>query len=371
MNKKSVITISILFLSLLFGSNINSDEIPDLDIIIGQMLIIGFRGCDLSGNETIVKDIKNRNLGGIILFDYDSFLKQKNRNIKNPEQLKSLISKLKSYSSIPLLIAIDQEGGKICRLKEEYDFPKTYSAQYLGTLNNTETIISEASKISETLKDMGINLNLAPVVDLNTNPDNPAIGRLERSFSDDPEITSSCAVSYIMGLHENNILSCIKHFPGHGSSYNDSHKGLTDITVTWDQIELIPYKNIIDSGNCDMVMTAHVFNKNLDDKYPATLSKKTITGILRENLGFNGVIITDDMQMKAIKKRYTLKKTLYLSIDAGVDIILFANNIVYNPWIMKKSVKIIKQLIKKKKISKDRLIESYKRIMNLKIKLIE
>jgi beta-N-acetylhexosaminidase len=340
-----------------------------IDQVIGQMFMIGFRGCDLSDDAQILDDIKNGNLGGVILFDIDVALKKKNRNIKDPGQLAKLINKLKSNARTPLFVAIDQEGGRVNRLKKEYGFPETFSAQFLGGLNDPDRIKAEGGKIGKILSDLGINLDFAPVVDVNVNPDNPAIGKIERSFSSDPGIVSECARMFIEGLHEENILSCIKHFPGHGSAYNDSHKGVTDVTATWSRTELFPFEALIKNGSCDMVMTAHIFNKNIDKKYPATLSKNTITGILREKLSFDGVVVTDDMQMKAIKNHFGLKKSIYLSINSGADIILFANNISYDPGILKKCVKIVKQLLKEKKISEDRLFQSYGRIMRLKERL--
>ncbi len=369
-NNKLILSIKII-LPLLLCLNVSSltaqtDSTDDIDLIIGQMLIIGFRGCGISENSRILDDIKNHNIGGVVLYDYDVALKKKNRNIKDPEQLKNLINILKSNSKIPLFIAIDQEGGRVNRLKEEYGFPPAFSAHFLGELGDIQRIKTEGSTIGKTLFNLGININFAPVVDLNVNPDNPAIGKIERSFTFDPYKMTDYAEAFIEGLQENHIISCIKHFPGHGSSYNDSHKGMTDVTSTWNEAELIPYENIIKNNNCDMIMTAHIFNGNLDYEYPATLSKKIITGILREKYGYNGVIITDDMQMKAIRKHFGMKKAIYLSIEAGADIILFANNLKYDPDIAKKFVKTVKQLLKEKKISKERLLESYIRITQLK-----
>jgi len=366
---KIILLIMFLNLTVFIRPAVGAQD--DIDLVIGQMLMVGFRGCDLSSDAMILRDIKEHNLGGVVLFDYDVKLKKKNRNIENPQQLKALAGKLSDNAKTPLFIAIDMEGGRVNRLKEAYGFPKTFSAQYLGDLNDIERITAEASSIGKTLHELGINLNFAPVVDININPDSPAIGKIERSFSSDPQKVSEFAGAFIDGLHNNNILSCIKHFPGHGSSYNDSHYGITDVTDTWKNIELIPYENFIKSEKNDLIMTAHIFNKNFDAKYPATLSKKVITGILREKLGYNGVVITDDMQMKAIKKYYGLRKAIYLAIDAGADIILFGNNLTYDPAIIKKAVKIIKQLVKENRISKERLLESYDRITKLKKKLVQ
>lgn len=155
-------------------------------------------------------------------------------------------------------------------------------------------------RLAATLADLGIGLNMAPVVDLCSNPDNPVIAKYERCFSADPNQVSAQAAAYIDAHHQLGVLTTLKHFPGHGSSRSDSHQGFTDITTTWSETELIPYRCLIAGGRVDAIMTAHVFNARLDDCYPATLSKNVITGLLRGELGFDGVVISDDMQMGAI-----------------------------------------------------------------------
>jgi beta-N-acetylhexosaminidase len=170
-------------------------------------------------------------------------------------------------------------------------------------------------------------------------------------------------------LHKQSLYTTLKHFPGHGSSTSDSHQGFVDVTNTWSAIELIPYENIINAGAADFIMTAHIFNSNWDADYPATLSKNVITGILREQLGYQGVVISDDMNMKAITDFYGLEQALKLSINAGVDIIVFGNNLIYDEEIASKAIAIIKELVDNGEISKDRINEAYDRIMDMKIKM--
>ncbi len=338
----------------------------DLDKKIGQMLLIGFRGMELSDTSTIVKDIQNERIGGVILFDVDVALGRTPRNIESPTQLKKLINQIKSYSKTPLFISVDQEGGNVCRLKEKYGFPKSVTQKYLGDLNNEDSTRYWGAITANTLSDMGFNLNFAPVVDLNINPENPVIGMYERSFSADTNIVTNNA-RIIIEEHKKKIINCtIKHFPGHGSSTADSHQGLVDVTNTWRETELIPFKKLINEKKIDMIMTAHIFNANLDVNYPATLSNNIMTGILRNQLQFDGVIISDDMNMKAISDFYGLETAIELAINAGVDIIMFANNISYDENIASKAISIIKQLINEGKISKERIDESYNRIMKLK-----
>jgi beta-N-acetylhexosaminidase len=216
---------------------------------------------------------------------------------------------------------------------------------------------------------LGINLNLAPVVDLNVNPTNPIIGRLERSFSENPEEVIQHAERFIEAHHKQGVLCTLKHFPGHGSSVEDSHLGLVDVSSTWTPKELKPYQELIKKGMADAIMTAHVFNKHLDPDYPSTLSRRIITGILREKLNYDGVVISDDMQMGAISKIYGLETAISRAVEAGVDILAFANNSTFDSGIAGKAAGIIKKLVVSKKINLSRIEESSKRIAKLKMKM--
>lgn len=348
------------------GSSAHSS---DLSRQIGQMLMIGFRGLEVDQDSPIVKDIQNKRIGGVVIFDYDVALKSSVRNVKSPEQLRTLVADLQNASQDTLLIAVDQEGGKVARLKEKYGFPPNVSQGWLGEQNSTELTRSYALKTASTLKDMGINVNLAPVVDVNVNPDNPVIGALERSFSANPETVALHAKEVIKAHREKNILTALKHFPGHGSSTKDSHHGFTDVTNTWTEMELEPYSLLFQSPGVDMVMTAHVFNSKLDPNWPATLSSNILHDLLRVQLGYDGVIISDDMQMGAIRDYYGLETALERTITAGADIIIFGNNLVYEPDIATRARDIILELIQEGKISETQINESYERIMDLKGRL--
>ena len=337
-----------------------------LDAKIGQMLKVGFRGLSVDEQSPVVKDIQKYHIGGVVLFDYDVPRDTAYRNISSPQQVQKLTQDLQQYAQTPLIIAIDQEGGRVARLKPKHGFEPTVSAQYLGSLQDADSTQKYARQTGETLSELGINTNLAPVVDVNLNPKNPVIGGIERSFSKDPEIVTEQAEIYIETLHEYGIITTLKHFPGHGSSKDDSHLGVVDVTDYWQQEELVPYRNLIESGSADIVMTAHIFNAELDSTYPATLSKPIITGILRDSLGFDGVVMSDDLQMKAIRTQYGLKETIKLSIQAGVDMLSFANNSIFDAEIAAKAHRIIKELIEEGAITEDRIDESYRRIMELK-----
>jgi len=341
---------------------------PSLDEMIGQMLMVGFYGMEATPDTKIVKAIKEYHLGGVILFDYNAGEKSHNRNIRDKEQLTNLVKQLKSTSSTPLFVAIDQEGGLVSRLKEPYGFKKPRSAGAIGQINNPDSTRAWGELISNQLNETGINLNYAPVVDVAVNPDCPVIAKLHRSFSSDPlEVVEHSSI-LIDKHHDNGVLTAIKHFPGHGSSLSDSHNGFTDVTTTWSEKELIPFKELIKADKLDMIMTAHIFNKNIDSDYPATLSEKTINGLLRDKLGWSGVVVSDGLYMKAIHKNYSLETTIEKAVNAGVDILLFASpNADDN--ISRDAFTTLKQLVKSGKVSKSRIEESYRRIMALKERL--
>jgi len=339
----------------------------NLDIKIGQMLLLGFRGLSVDDNSPIVCDIRKYHIGGVILFDYDIAQEKPLRNIQSPEQVKNLVSDLQSYADIPLIISIDYEGGEINRLPEKYGFPSTVSHQYLGEKNNLALTRYHALQMAETLSQLGITLNYVPVVDVNTNPNNPVIAQKQRSFSTDPEIVTQHALEFIKAHRQHNIACTLKHFPGHGSSRADSHFGVTDVTNTWSHKELIPYKNIIQAGEADAIMTGHVFNRQLDPDYPATLSQSTMTGLLRNELNFKGIIFSDDIQMKAIADSFGLETTVQKAIEAGVDIIMVCNNLdIFDDTIAQRVIAIIKSLVQKGVISEARIDKSYQRIQQFK-----
>jgi beta-N-acetylhexosaminidase len=336
---------------------------------IGQMLMVGFHGTSAKPGSQICKDIKEYNLGAVILFDFNPVDKSKPKNISNKTQVARLTKELQACSCDgKLLIAVDQEGGRVQRLKSRYGFygkfPKASDVVKSGTSQMKKTY----EKMAKELKSVGINYDLAPVVDLDINPKNHVIHGLGRSFGKDPKTVTKYASIFIDAMHHYGVLTSLKHFPGHGSSVGDTHKGFVDVTNLWKPVELEPYRLL--NHKADTVMVAHVFNKKLDAKYPATLSKKTVNGLLRKKLGFNGVVITDDLQMGAISKKYGLKTTLQLAINAGDDILLFGNQLDPRKVVStKRLVETIKELVKEGKVSTDRIARSYARIGRLKKKL--
>src|SRR5439155_17814198 len=252
---------------------------PSLRERIGQMLLVGFRGLTADQAPEIIADIRDRNLGGVLLFDTDQPTHSAVRNIRDPAQLKALVAALKALASTPLLVAVDEEGGHVARLDQRHGFPPTYSAAQLGARNDATFTRQQGQRIAETLRSVGVNLNLAPVVDLNVNPTNPIIGSLGRSLSADPAVVPAQAGAFIAGHRAAGVKTTLKHFPGHGSSTGDTHLGVVDVTATWSRTELLPFANLIRQRLPDAVLTAHVFNAKLDPTHPATLSKPIVTGI--------------------------------------------------------------------------------------------
>jgi beta-N-acetylhexosaminidase len=343
---------------------------PSLREKIGQMLLVGFRGYEVQNSDPICVDTRDRNLGAVILFDQEMADTQLlGRNIKSPEQVATLVKTLQKNARTPLFVSIDQEGGRVNRLKATYGFPETLSHEELGTRNDPAFTFSHAEMIAKTLAGLGINLNLAPVVDLDANPDNPIIKGKKRSFHSDPEIVATHAIEYARAHRKHGVLTCSKHFPGHGSAMGDTHLGLVNVTKTWNERELIPFRRMIEAGVADVIMTAHVFNANLDPDRPATLSKRVLQGMLREKLDYRGLIISDDMEMKAISAHYGLENSILFGIEAGLDILCFGNNMSYDRNIGEKAMGIITDLVETGKLSEARIDESHRRILALKRQL--
>lgn len=365
------ISLSVLFLSfLVHAGSYRVPSNPSLAQKLGQMLLLGFRGTEATNQSHVVQDILSQQIGGVILFDTDKPNRTSLRNIVSNQQVNRLINGLQSYSKIPLLVAIDQEGGQVSRLKPEAGFPFLPSAKVMGKLSS-DSLTVLAYNCALNLRDLGININFAPVVDLNIDPASKAIGALGRSFGSDTATVIRCARIFLDAHYHSGVFSTLKHFPGHGSGRGDTHEGIVDVTNTWRKTELAPFRSLISSGMVSAIMTNHVYNAKLDPVYPATLSSATINDILRKKLSWNGLVITDDLQMDAIRKRYKLEEALELSIKAGADILLIGNNSFapYDSSLAKKALNVLISLVETGKITHARVDSSWKRIMAIKKKL--
>ncbi len=333
---------------------------------IGQLFIIGFEGSAISRNHPIAEDITKRNLGGVILFDKLIAKKLSINNIISSSQVKELTSDLQDLAGGNLLIAVDQEGGMVTRLKEQHGFPVTPSAELLGQRPDTGETADSSNLIAQKLNSLGINCNLAPVVDLNIYSQNPIIGAYGRSFSYQSDTVFKHAASWIKEHNNQNILTCLKHFPGHGSSRDDSHLGFVDISDTWRERELNPYRKFIETGYQEAIMVGHLFNSRLDANHPAPLSSSTVHTLLRGQLKHTGVIISDDMQMRAITDRYGLPEACCQALLAGVDMIIIGNNLAHDPKILQKVQRKIVTSIKNGILTEDRINEAFEYVQHYK-----
>ncbi len=281
---------------------------------VGQLFMLGIQGTELSKE---VRDLfKTYHPGGVILF---------NRNLEDSVQAAHLTNALQKLApKMPLLVSIDQEGGRVARL------PKSFTAfpgqGALGRAGRTDLAYAFAEVTAAELRAIGANMNLAPVLDVNTNPHNPTIG--DRAFSHDPEQVETLGLAVVAGLQDNHVLACGKHFPGHGDTVTDSHKTLPTVSHRIDRlrdIELRPFAHCISNGLA-VIMSAHVRYPALDPEHPATLSPAIMTDLLRKELHFTGLALTDDLEMHAILDHYGIEEAAIRALQAGADILLICKD---------------------------------------------
>lgn len=337
----------------------------ELRAMAARMLMVGFKGDSVAPGCDAERYVRQLGVGGIILFDVDltGNAQLGSRNITTRPRLKTLCDSLRAYAGDRgLLIAADQEGGRVQRLKPLYGFGKYPSARELGKMGQ-DSLIHYTTMMARELAQTGINVNLAPDVDVH-NDSCPVIGRLGRAYSDDP-LDISAIAGVICSIHKaEGVLCAIKHFPGHGSAMGDSHYGLPDVTDTWQRSELEPFRRLAWSHDSEIIMTAHIMNRNLDPDYPATLSHATLTDLLRNEMNFDGVILTDDLYMRGIIDRFPIADAVVTAINAGADMLMMGNNIStgYEPDRPFRIVDIIVEAVKDGRISEQRLVESNLRI---------
>ena len=321
---------------------------------IGQLMIIGVEG--KSFTPEMENLIRNYHVGGIILMG---------KNISTASEMHQLIKDSKianEPNKIPLFLSVDEEGGRVSRLPA--GFNKLPSNGQIGKRNDTEFSYQVGTYLSEVLHEFGYNMNFAPVLDVNSNPNNPVIG--DRSFGADPEQVANLGTSTMHGMMDNGIISVVKHFPGHGDTVVDSHKVLPKIEASLErlrQMELIPFQKAIKEG-VDAIMVAHLLIPALDPLYPSSMSKAVITDLLRNEMAFNGVVITDDLTMGAIVNEYTVAEAALQSFIAGSDLLLIVGG--YENEIS--AIETLMSAVETGSITEDRLNESLKRILSLKEK---
>lgn len=327
----------------------------NLDEKVGQLVISGFKGETIS--EELKELIEKSHIGGVILFS---------SNIKDSNQLIELTNSIKDINSIsdgiPIFISVDQEGGRVSRLPK--DIEKFPSAAHIGDHGDENYSYKVGNTLGQVIKTFGFNLNFAPVLDVASNPENKVIG--DRAFGDNEDLVRRMGLQFMNGLRSSNVISVVKHFPGHGDTKEDSHYELPYLNhhkERLDAIEFVPFKKAIDDGT-DGIMVSHIVLKNIDNKNPATMSKAVVTDILRKEFNYEGVIFTDDINMGAIANNYLLRDAVIKTIDAGVDVIVSSKGVEDTKFI----IEIIKDALKKGDISEERIKESLNRILKLKYK---
>lgn len=361
--KTKIVTI----LSLALSICVNAQNSIPLEQQAAKLLMIGIKGTSLSNTNPAIEDIVDRGVSGVILFEHN--IEPVESGVDSKSQLAEFVADMKALRQAPLLIAIDQEGGKVNRMKSKYGFAEMLSHKEVGEASGTQLARSNSAIIASEVASVGIDVNFAPNVDVDINPASPAIGAMKRSFSADENRVAELAAIYIEEHHKQGVLTSLKHFPGHGSALADSHLGFTDITNTWQERELVPYKRLIDSELCDMVMVSHLFNSKFDDSYPATLSKPIIDSLLRGELGWDGVVVSDDMQMKAITDHYGFEQGILLALDAGVDLFIISSNIRDEEFsITQRFVKTIVDGVESGVITRAQVDTAAERISNLYIR---
>ena len=326
----------------------------NIDEKVGQMVMVGLDGYVMDDNTRVM--IEKNLVGGFILFS---------RNVKNSNQLLDLVNSLKSTNSanrVPLLVSIDEEGGRVSRMPAE--LKKLPSNKTIGKVNSADFSFEIGSVIAEETGAFGFNMDFAPVLDINSNPKNPVIG--DRSYGSTVEIVSKLGVQTMKGIRMGGVIPVVKHFPGHGDTTVDSHVGLPFVNNDMERLksfELIPFKDAIDN-QADAVMIAHILMNKIDPKSPASLSKAVITELLRNQLNFEGVVITDDMTMGAITKNYNISDAAVRSVQAGSDIVLVCHG-YDNGFAV---INALKKAIQNGSIPEETVNKSVYRILKLKRK---
>jgi beta-glucosidase-like glycosyl hydrolase len=323
-----------------------------LDEKMGQMIVAGVNGTKV--DEPTKNLVQRHKVGGFIFFS---------DHLKEPKQTVQFLNQLKEANAenpLPLLLSVDQEGGNVTRLPGGLkNFPTN---QEIGDLNDPDVSYEVGTLLGKELKEFGFNVDFAPVLDVNSNPDNPIIG--DRSFSPDPDIVSELGIQTMKGMRSQGIISTIKHFPGHGDTSVDSHLALPVVNKSLQELEsleLIPFKRAINNG-ANLIMVAHILLPEIDDTYPSSLSKGVITDLLRNKLNYQGAVITDDLTMKAITNHYGIGQAAVQSVKAGSDLILIA----HDDQKAVTAIEALKLAVKNGEISEERIDESVRRIIHLK-----
>jgi beta-N-acetylhexosaminidase len=292
--------------------------VKDLVRRVGQRFAIGFEGHTASADARAL--LREFGVGTVVLFG---------RNVASPEQVAELVRELQEAArdagqERPLLVAVDQEGGRVLRMREPWTLWP--SARAVGRTGREENARALGAALAAELQPCGIHVDFAPCVDVDTNPGNPVIG--DRSFGDDPELVGRFGAAMIAGLQGGGLAACAKHFPGHGDTAVDSHLDLPVVDHSRQRlfdVELRPFRRAVEAGVA-MVMSAHVLVREIDEARPATLSPAILGGLLRKDLGFAGVVVTDDCDMKGVAKQWRPAQVAVMAVTAGCDLLCFCRD---------------------------------------------
>ncbi len=339
-------------------------EAQTLEQMAGQMIIVGFKGAD-AGDATVkalAAEIGAGTLGGVM------YLKP---NVKSLGAVKAMNAAFRAASpDLPPFLTLDQEGGAVERLTSAVGFAEMPNAQTVAADDSPAQAEAAYAKMARGIANEGFTVNFGPVADLNINPNNQVIAKYGRSFGKSGKTVTTYDEAFIAAHHDAGLLTALKHFPGHGSSTADSHEGFVDISKTWSPTELAPYQALFANGYDDFVMVGHLYHKDYDGdgalKLPASLSPDWIDGVLRDQLKFSGVVISDDLEMGAIRKQFDLHDTVVRAVNAGVDVLLFSNTAAYDPKLQDRVRGILVAEAEADPTFRARIEASYARIVAMK-----
>ncbi|MCZ4345843.1 glycoside hydrolase family 3 N-terminal domain-containing protein [Devosia neptuniae] len=337
-----------------------------LEEMAGQMIVVGFQGDDVDDAAVVAlrDDLAASRLGGVMLLK---------TNIKSLDAVARMNAAFRAAApTLAPFITLDQEGGAVERLTKDVGFREIPSARDVAARNSPAQAETIYARMAASIAELGFTVNFGPVADLNTNPKNQVIARFGRAFSADPAIVAAYDAAFIAGHHSAGVLTALKHFPGHGSSTADSHEGFVDITHSWQPAELDPYRALIGAGDVDMIMAGHLYHAKYADagaQTPSSLSPQWITGVLRDELGFDGVVISDDLEMGAIRDHFTTAQTVTQAVRAGLDVLLFSNTAKYHAGLGQEILDILLAEAAADPVFAARIEQSYERIVALKARI--
>ncbi|MGB3338659.1 MAG: glycoside hydrolase family 3 N-terminal domain-containing protein, partial [Devosia sp.] len=334
-----------------------------LEQMAGQMIVVGFQGDD--ADDAAVAKLRDElaagRLGGVMLLKI---------NVKSLDAVAEMNAAFRAASpDLPPFLTLDQEGGAVERLTKDVGFAEIPNAATIAAENSPDEAEAIYARMAASIAELGFTVNFGPVADINLNPNNQVIAKFGRAFSADPADVASYDAAFIEAHHAAGLLTSLKHFPGHGSSTADSHEGFVDITETWQPSELDPYRALIADDLVDMVMVGHLYHADYSDagaQTPSSLSPQWITGVLRDELGYDGVVISDDLEMGAIRDHFTLEQTVTMGVRAGMDVLLFSNTSKYRASLGQEILDILLREAASDPAFAARIEESYERIVALK-----